>query len=239
MEQAQYQVNEGKNKLVEANGKQYNCYAIKTKLVGLDDNVDDVVATYAKPILQPDDILFISEKMVACTQPGRAFPLDDVKPGFWAKLLCKFVLKRPGAIGLGMPETMQCAIDECGLPRILLASVVSAVGKLFGQRGVFYKIAGPKAAAIDGPCHWTIPPYNHYVVLLPEDSDGVARSASKVLGGNLVLIVDLNDFGGKILGSSIDNFKEDDYLPLLLQNPLGQTNESTPMGFLRPVENDK
>ncbi|MFV0352966.1 MAG: coenzyme F420-0:L-glutamate ligase [Oscillospiraceae bacterium] len=237
MEQTLIRVNDGKQELVGADGGQFYCYAIPTKLVTDQDTVNDVVAEFAKPVLQPDDILFISEKMVACTQ-GRAIPMEKIKPGFWARFLCKFVSKTPGGIGLGMPETMQCAIEECGLPRILLATGVSAVGKLFRQKGWFYHVAGEKAAAIDGPCHWTIPPYNHYVVLSPTEPDKVAKDASNALGGNLVLIVDLNDRGGKILGGSAA-YKEEDLLPLLRQNPLGQADQSTPMGILRPYKSEK
>ena len=134
-----------------------------------------------------------------------------------------------------MPETMQCAIEECGIFRILLASAVGFVGKIFGKKGWFYHVAGRKAAAIDGPCRWTIPPYNHYVVLAPENPREVAKQISQQLGGYLVLIVDLNDFGGEILGASEEDFCVENWLPLLRQNQLGQSDESTPVGILRPI----
>ena len=35
---------------------------------------------------------------------------------------------------------MQMAIQEAGLPRILLAAAISAVGKAIGQRGWFYEL---------------------------------------------------------------------------------------------------
>ena len=41
--------------------------------------------------------------------------------------------------------------DEVGAPRILLAAAASAVTKPFGVHGVFYRVAGPQAKAIDGP----------------------------------------------------------------------------------------
>lgn len=233
MEQA-LRVNDGKTEVVGEGAHRYYCYAIATKVVTKDDKLADVMAEYAKPVVQPGDILFVSEKMVACTQ-GRAIPMADIKPGYWARTLSKHVTKSPGGIGLGMPETMQCAIEECGLPRILLAAGVGAVGKVFHQKGWFYHVAGRKAAAIDGPCHWTIPPYNEYVVLSPLDPDGAAKEMSAVVGGNTVLVVDLNDRGGEILGSNIGKEKADALLPLLLQNPLGQEDQSTPMGVLRPV----
>jgi hypothetical protein len=48
-------------------------------------------------------------------------------------------------------EMLQLAIDEVGAPRILLAAAVSGITKPFGVPGLFYRIAGPQAAAIDGP----------------------------------------------------------------------------------------
>ena len=40
---------------------------------------------------------------------------------------------------------MEMALRECGTPRILLAAGVAAVTKLFGRKGDFYRVAGPKA----------------------------------------------------------------------------------------------
>ncbi|MFR3992055.1 MAG: hypothetical protein ACLTY5_05725 [Angelakisella sp.] len=70
--------------------------------------------------------------------------MKEIKPRPLAKFLCKFVLKTPYGIGLGIPETMEMAIRECGTFRILVAAAVSAVGKLFGIRGWFYKVAGKR-----------------------------------------------------------------------------------------------
>ncbi len=226
-------VNQDKELIVKDADKAYECYAIKTKLITQHDQIQEVINTYVEPIYQAEDILFISEKMIACIQK-RAIRIDQIKPSFLAKLLSKFVTKTPRGIGLGMPETMQCALDECGVIRILVAAFVSGVSKIFGVSGLFYKVAGPKAASIDGPCHWTIEPYNNYVVLGPLRPDEVAKEISKQLNDLQVVIVDLNDFGGNILGKSNSLINEEHILALLKQNPLGQSKESTPMGILRP-----
>jgi len=224
-------VNPGKSEFVQSSEHNYLCLAIKTKVITDEDSVMDIVADYAMPYLQKGDILFLSEKMVACTQ-GRAIPISAVRPGVLARLLSKFVTKSKAGYGLAMPETMQCAIDECGHIRILLASAAGMLGKLFGQKGWFYQVAGYRAACIDGPCEYTIAPYNKYIVLAPLAPNLTAANISKTLNGITVLIVDVNDLGVRILGSSeqIDN---DQVISLLRQNPLGQSNESTPMGILR------
>ncbi|MFR3992087.1 MAG: hypothetical protein ACLTY5_05935 [Angelakisella sp.] len=38
--------------------------------------------------------------------------MKDIKPRPLAKFLCKFVLKTPYGIGLGIPETMEMAIKR-------------------------------------------------------------------------------------------------------------------------------
>lgn len=224
-------VNPGKSEIVQAEDECYHCYAIKTKVVTQEDTLADIVGLYAKPFLKKGDILFLSEKMVACTQ-GRAIPLSSIKPGFFAGLLSGFVTRSNAGIGLAMPETMQCAIDECGLVRILLASAAGIVGKLCKRKGWFYKVAGYRAASIDGPCGYTIPPYNQFVVLAPLNPDLAAANISKMLDDVAVLIVDVNDLGANILGSS-KTMDRDRMISLLRQNPLGQSAESTPMGILR------
>ncbi len=228
-------VNENKQEFVSYGGKTFGCYAIHTSVVTKDDSLEDIVLTFAAPLVQPGDVLFISEKMAACTE-GRAIPVSEIKPKFFARLLSKFVTKSSRGIGLSMPETMQCAIDEVGLCRILLAAVCGALGKIFGKKGWFYVVAGQKAASIDGPCSYTLPPYNKYVVLSPLNPDECARKASLVLGGNTVLIIDANDYGVNILGSSKADVDFKMYEALLKQNPLGQSTQCTPMGILRPVE---
>lgn len=228
-------VNQDKKEIVSNKNGEYYCYAIRSKVVERDDKLMEVVDEYAAPLVEAEDILFISEKIVAITQ-NRAIPIKDIKPSKLATFLSKYVTKTKHGIGLGMPETMQCALDECGTPRILFASAVGAVGKVLGKKGWFYHIAGEQAASIDGPCDYTLPPYNEYVVLGPRNPDTIAKEIQKHLNNQLVLIVDLNDLGGKILGSS-SSIDHDAYLELFKQNPLGQSSEQTPFGILRKKAN--
>ncbi len=225
--------NEGKNLIIEVDGVSYARIPIKTKVVGEGDTIPAVAKEFAGDIAQTDDILFISEKCVACTQK-RAIFMKDIHPSFLAKLLCKFVYKSPYGIGLSIPETMEMALRECGKMRILWAAFCSAICKIFGKRGVFYNIAGPKARSIDGPCDCTLPPYNECVVLGPADPDGVARDTAEVLGCR-VCIIDVNDIGGVILGVSHEDMDKEFLLKVLKDNPLGQSRQQTPMGLIRKV----
>ena len=135
-----------------------------------------------------------------------------------------------------MPETMEMALRECGTPRILLAAAVAAVTKPLGRRGDFYRIAGSKARAIDGPTTGTIPPYDEAVVLGPKQPKKVAQHLQTIVNGiPEVAVVDINDIGGNILGSTLDAKGEQRLIAILRDNPLGQGHESTPLGIIRPA----
>ena len=231
MDNQQLCINPGKKEIVESDIGAFSCYALKTKVITEEDSLSDVVCDYAKPYLKEGDILFLSEKMVACTQ-GRAIPLASIKAGALAKTLSRFVARSKAGIGLSMPETMQCALDECGYLRILLASAIGMFGKMLMRKGWFYRVAGYRAACIDGPCDYTIPPYNNCVVLAPLDPIPLSVEISKKLDDVIVLIVDVNDLGVSILGCS-EAIDKNRIIRLLRQNPLGQSRESTPMGILR------
>jgi hypothetical protein len=157
----------------------------------------------------------------------------SIHPGRLARLLVRFVTRPGYGIGLGTAETMQLAVDEVGAPRILLAAAVSAVTKPFGIHGLFYRIAGPQAAAIDGPTSYTIPPYNEAATLGPKDPDGAARSISAAIGAP-VAVIDANDAGCNTLGVSrgVDRRWVE---RLFADNPLGQAREQTPMCVVRRV----
>ena len=230
-EQTDYSANPGKRLVRTVDGEDWLRIPVKTHLITKEDDMADVVVRYPKPLMREGDILFISEKAVACTQ-SRAIPMEDIKPRKLAVTLSRYVTKTPAGIGLGIPETMEMALRECGTPRILFAAFCSVIGKILGKKGWFYIVAGPKARGIDGPTEGTIPPYDHYVVLTPADPMGTAKRLAQALG-HPVAIVDINDLGANILGFSEKKPSLDWLARALGDNPLGQGSESTPMGILR------
>ncbi|KNF07791.1 hypothetical protein CLPU_12c00640 [Gottschalkia purinilytica] len=228
--------NKGKELSIELSERKFVRIPVKTHLITKDDNIVDVVCKYVKDKIENDDIVFVTEKIIAITQ-GRAIPLKDIKPSSLAVFLSKFVTKTPAGIGLGMPETMEMALRECGVLRILFASIIGAITKvLFRRRGDFYRIAGYKARSIDGPTEGTIPPYDTHVVLGPKNPDQVAKTLSESLGNVKVAVVDINDIGGNILGVSHDSIDTEELIKILKDNPLGQGGEQTPMGIIRELK---
>lgn len=223
--------NEGKSLSIMVDGEEFDRIPLKTHVVDEKDNIVDVAEKYGVPFMTEGDILFITEKIVACTQ-NRAIPLKDIHPRGLAFFLSKHVIKTSYGIGLGMPETMEMALCECGTFRILFAAFCSVIGKLFGRKGWFYRIAGDKARGIDGPCSNTLPPYNQYVVLAPDRPDDVAEEIGKKFSIN-VAITDINDIGGNILGAFPKSLDREKLVKILRDNPLGQCHEQTPMGIIR------
>lgn len=225
--------NTGKQIIIKINGQEYARYPIKTKLITpTDQDLLSIIKQYASSYLQAGDIIFVSEKMAAITQ-GRAWPLDKIKAGFLARFLSRRVYKNPAGIGLSIPETMQLAITEVGWLRILLAAIISFLTKPFGLRGMFYRIAGRRAAAIDGPVPYAIPPYNTYASLGPKNPKLLAQKLADSLKAPVV-IADANDLGVVVLGASRGLDKKL-ICQILQDNPLGQSDEGTPIGIIRKL----
>lgn len=217
---------------VTASGNAYERLLIKTPLITAKDSIIALVDKYTKSARRQGDIIVVSERVVAITQ-GRSIPLDKIHPSWWARKLYPFVYDHPGGIGLRNPYTMQIAIQEAGLWRILLAGVVSGFTKPFGLRGVFYHLAGHGVNAIDGPTFYTLPPGNSAVTLGPKAPQQVAQKIEDKTGLGAV-IIDANDYGVRVLASS--RIARKAKLPLkqiFSDNPMGQAREQTPIVIVR------
>lgn len=225
--------NEGRALHASLSGVVYARNPVRTHLVTpTDTDAAAVVARYVGELGDDVRLVAVSERMVAITQ-GRSYPIKDIRPGRLARVLERFVTRPGYGIGLGSAETMELAIREVGAPRILFAAAASAVTRPFGIHGVFYRLAGPQAKAIDGPTSYTIPPYNQAATLGPKEPDASARAIAAAIDAP-VAIIDANDAGCAVLGASpgIDRrFVE----RLFADNPLGQAREQTPICVVREV----
>ncbi len=228
-----FQANPGKKLKIKTKFGEYLRFPLKSSLIKPDDNLIKKIKELPLNNFSPDDILFISEKVVSVTQ-GRSYHIKDIKASKIATFLSKFVYKNPAGIGLSIPETMQLAIEEAGLWRILLAALLAAITKPFKIKGVFYLIAGSGARAIDGPVPYAIPPYNEYASKGPKNPQKVVQKIEKAIGFKNT-IIDANDLGINILAAS-KGLKKKELKLALKDNPLGQEDESTPFGILRKIK---
>ena len=242
--------NEGKQLAIEIDGQRWARIPLQTRAFEGGEDFAALIADYVATAVGPigaDPLLAAgltrpwyvvsSEKIVAIAQ-GRSYFLWDIKPGFWAKTLSRFVVKLPTGIGLGTPWTMQLAIQEAGLPRILVAAAASAVGKVVGKRGWFYQVAGHNVNAIDGPAETNVYPANVSAKLAPKDPDRASAEIRRAIrervpaeiGDRLagVTIIDANDLGRNVLGQQSDRGDEF-FAALFADNPAGQGRQQTPI----------
>ncbi|MGN0518777.1 MAG: F420-0--gamma-glutamyl ligase [Acutalibacteraceae bacterium] len=228
----EFYANEGKNVEIEVNGQIYMRHAIKTRFVKVGESYIDVYKEYVLPLYQEGDIVSTSEKIIALCQ-NRIVKREDIKIGFWAKLLSKFASHPDTGVGVGETIKMQYAIDTVGLLKVLWASFASAVTKLFGKRGVFYKIVGLEVSGLDGFYDKVWSEYRDIGIRIPENPTGVCNEVKEKLGMSC-MIVDANDLGQEILGYSDDiTLTPEELKGLIRDNPSGQGSELTPIILIR------
>ncbi len=249
-EKGELEPNEGKQLDITAGGAEYRRYPLRTDFVTAKDNLQEFVTARVSKFFENlssdkahaeykthDWYFLISEKIVAITQ-GRSYFVWDITPGWWARFLSKRVTKTPYGIGLGSPWTMQLAIQEVGLPKILYASIGGAIGKMIGKRGTFYNLVGSDIRAIDGPTEYSVYPSNVSAKLAPKDPDLVSQQLADAIRAAVpktaaehfkgVVVIDSNDIGRNVLGQ---NTGEDEKLfeDIFGDNPLGQADQRTPL----------
>ncbi|MCL2487905.1 MAG: coenzyme F420-0:L-glutamate ligase [Oscillospiraceae bacterium] len=222
--------------LREVDGGRFERYAVKTHFIERGEDLIAVLRRYVSPLYQSGDIVMLGEKVVSMCQ-NNTVEMKDVKLGFWAKFLSRFATRNEHGIGMDEPYKLQLAINLKGLPKILWASFAGGICRLFGRRGVFYKIVGQDIAGIDGfYSHSSFEVYHTLAVLNPKEPDAVCARVLAELAMSCV-IVDANDISVEVLGKSPDLAeKSDGYLADLIEdNPAGQDDELTPFVLVRDI----
>jgi asparagine synthase (glutamine-hydrolysing) len=230
--------NDGKQVDITARGVTYQRHAIKTHFVTPNESYLGLIERYARPVFEPGDVLFSASKIVTIAS-GNVIDPDDVKVGRLATWLSGKVAADPvkGA-GVGVPLKMQYAIDTVGTPRILAGAAASVIGKkVFRKDGWFYVVTGPKVVGIDGfgDDYGTNDEFHRYGIPLPENAQKLCDEVLVKLGIPLV-ITDINDFGGSILGisRSLRAVKGKDELhDMVRDNPFGQGHQQTPFVLVK------
>ncbi len=216
----------------EMGSQTYQRFVVRTHLVRAGERLERTLLPYFVGKVKPQDIIVLGEKIVAISE-GRAVLVKSIKPRPMARFLSRHVRQLGYGMGLRREETMEMAIREVGMHRILFAAIAGAADRVLGRSGDFYRIAGRQVAAIDGPGPTTIPPFNQYIVLAPKRPQNLVDALSKRLGVE-VAVVDVNDVGSEVLACS-SGLQKEMVEELLRDNPMGQGAERTPVGILRPV----
>lgn len=236
MERLIFKANPGKTLEIDIRGETWLRLPVKTPLITEKDNLIAVLEKYVRPHLQPGDLLFVSEKIVAMTQ-GRIIPYRNIKVTPLARLFARHVdnklhTKDFKGFGHGTAMAMQLLIEEAGYPRALFAAAVAAVTRPLGLRGAFYYLVGKQAKSVDCPMSFSLYPYLHYAKLAPLKPWDVAKEIRTTFGADTA-IIDANYRGSFTLAIAGTGITEKFSQALFTDNPLGQSDELTPFCIVR------
>jgi hypothetical protein len=219
---------------VTVDGRTFERLPVRTPVLMPGDDIAAAILANARPRLRPGDTVILSESAVAIMQ-GRARDWRTIQPSPLARFLADRVLKTTYGTGLRSPYAMQYAIELCGLPRILLGLPIHAVGRLLGRRGWFYLVAGLDARMMDAEHTMGVAEFYECCIPAPADPPGTVR-AIKAETGYDVAICDVNDISPAwCVASTLPRERERLLERSLDDNPLGQTDEQTPIGIWREL----
>jgi asparagine synthase (glutamine-hydrolysing) len=235
--------NPGSHLFLQVGDRVYARVPLRSRVITPADDVVDAICEAidgAEGIDVDDgDLVLVGEKALSISQ-GNALPVAEIRTSRAARLLSRFVSRTPVGVGLGHPATMQLAIEEVGLARILLAALATAATRPFGVHGVFYRVAGGRVNAIDGPSSANLPPYDAWACKAPSDCEGEVRRIATGVAARTghkvdVAIIDANDLAAEVFATT-SGIDPDIVRALVVDNPLGQSTEQTPFGLVRRVE---
>jgi hypothetical protein len=217
---------------VVVDGRTFERVPIRTPILMPGDDMAAVIREHAGPFLRPGDTVVMSESAVAIMQ-GRARDWRTIHPGRLARWLSRRVVQTTWGTGLRSPYAMQYAIELTGTPRILLAGVAHVAGRLLGKKGWFYLVAGLDARMMDAEHTMGIAEFHEMCIPAPHDPPGTARRLKAATGYDIA-ICDINDIAPAwCVASTLSK----DRVRLLERsfddNPLGQSDEQTPIGIWR------
>ena len=228
-----FKANEGKKVEIEVGGKIYKRHAIKTHFVKPCEDYIEFIKKYVKSLYEEGDIISLSEKVISICQ-NNVIHRKDIKISFWAKFLSKFASKPKVATGFASePIKVQYAINKVGLMKVLYASFVSAITKMFGKKGAFYKIIGQEISSLDCFDGYDYEYYKDIGIESPRNPNAVCDEIKSKLGFSAI-IVDANEMGQILLGKSSDITLSDvELVGLVRDNPAGNGTEGTPIVLIR------
>jgi len=219
---------------VEIDGRTFERVPIRTPVLMPGDDIAVAILSNAGPQLRPGDTVVLSESAVAIMQ-GRARDWRTIQPSRLARWLAARVLQTSYGTGLRSPYAMQYAIELSGLPRILAGLPAHAIGRLFGRRGWFYLVAGLDARMMDAEHTMGVAEFYEFVIPAPDDPRGTVE-ALKAMTGYDIAICDVNDVNPAwCVASTLSKDRARLLERTFDDNPLGQTDEQTPIGIWREL----
>jgi F420-0:Gamma-glutamyl ligase len=200
---------------------------VRTRLVRPGDDMVALTEQAVCGIARPGDVVAVAESAVAIAQ-GEFLAAEHVRPSPLAYAIAR---RADPMATISQPESIQLVIDRAGAWKVGTATLLQALGRVFGRRGLFYEIMGDAVAAFDGYTG-TMPPYERAIVFAPRNPDGFAAALRDGIGIESA-IVDANDLKrAKVLGASSGICRRA-LERALLENPHGNSDEQTPIVVLK------
>jgi hypothetical protein len=219
---------------VVVDGRTFERVPIRTPVLTARDDIADAIRRHAGPFLQPGDTVVLSESAVAIMQ-GRARDWRTIHPTRFARFLSSRVVKTSYGTGLRSPYAMQYAIELSGLPRILLALPAHLVGRLLGRKGWFYLVAGLNARMMDAEHTMGVKEFYECCIPAPADPPGTVKALKAATGYDMA-ICDINDISPAwCVATTLPKDRKRLLERSFDDNPLGQSDEQTPIGIWREV----
>jgi hypothetical protein len=219
---------------VTVDGRTFERIRIHTPVLRGGDDIAAAILEHAGPELRPHDTVVLSESAVAIMQ-GRARDWRTIRPSAVARFLSSRVVKTTYGTGLRSPYAMQYAIELTGLWRILLAAAIHPIGRLLGKRGWFYLAAGLNARMMDAEHTMGIAEFYECCIPAPADPPGTCARLKTETGYDIA-ICDINDIAPAwCVASTLSRERVRLLERSFDDNPLGQTDEQTPIGIWREL----
>ena len=187
-----------------------------------------MIDRYTRRICGEDDVITVAESVVAITQGNIVRP-DEMHISGLAKFCCRFI---PDYGSLATPHGMQALMEKEGEWRVTFALIGGFLGKLIGQRGLFYKWGGRQAALIDDVTG-TMPPFDKCVVYGPENPDQVVAALKSRLNCFGAMIADVNDLKRSRIVAATPGMNAQLASDLLIDNPFGNASQKRPICVLK------
>lgn len=201
---------------------------VKTRIVTPKDDIVDIIEKYAGKDIGPHDVVSVAESVLAISQ-GRILAMEDMKPRFSARLLCRFI---PQEGSLSSSYGMEAAMLAEGEGRVVFAFFMGVLGKLIGRSGVLYQLAGRQAALIDDVTG-TMPPFDKYLVYGPENATAVAEEIKQRLGCYGAAVADVNDLKRALVVGVSAGLEPSRLAKILIDNPFGNASQQTPIVIIK------
>ncbi len=201
---------------------------VKTRILTHRDNIVEAIREYCAHEVTDRDVIAVAESVVAITQ-GRFYDMADIKTSLPAEVLCMFF---PVKGSLSTRYAMQKLMDEEGTFRVCTAFVLGSIGKLFGMRGLFYKLAGEQSRLIDD-FSGTMPPYDKCIVFGPGKPQEVVQNITRELGVFGAVIADVNDLKKADILAASKGVEKAEISQILIDNPFGNGSEKTPITIIK------